>query len=262
MHSTILPTGGIQVFGPQNTTVADCDFQDVTSAVYEADPSKGLTVRNCRVNGWARIAFFLGGGDTIIGCTVVQTDPNLNGQQTSHGLYCHASNVLVQDCIFQNCRKYGAQIYSEEVGRVMDNVRFIHDSFLDCHDGGVTLDHSQMGAGDIHNAVIQDCTIRGTYGGSGLTIKNGDGITVKGCLIDGSPSYGLAIGVFAPYNVGFVVQNVTVTGCTIAHCQTGLITYPSNGGTLDNILIQGNTIASNSRNIDQQGSTSGIRILP
>lgn len=261
MHSTILPTGGIQIFGPQNTVVDNCDFESVTSAVYEADPSKGTIVRNCRINGWARICFFLGGGDQILNCTATQTDPNLNGQQTSHGLYCHASNVLVQDCTFSNCRKYGAQIYSEEVGRSIDNVRLIHDTFVNCHDGGITLDHSQMGAGDAHNITIQDCQIRGTYGGSGLMVKNADGLTVQGCTIDGSPSYGLAIGVFAPYNVGFKVQNVLVTGTTITHCAVGLETYPSNGGTLDNILVTGCQITGNSTNIHQEGSTAGIKIV-
>lgn len=265
MRSTILPSGGIQIYGPNNCVIDDCDFQDVMSAVFCAGPvgiSQGTQIKNCRVNGWARTALFLNGGEIVANCTLTQTDPDLNGQQTSHGIYSHASNVTIQDTVVSNSRKYGCQIYSEDSGHAMDNVSILRCQFLNCHDGGLTLDHSQMGAGDIHNCRIDSCVIKGTYGGSALQIKNGDGVAVNNCTIDGSPSYGLAIGVFAPYDTSFAVQNVTVTGCTIKNCQIGLETYPSNGGTLSNILIQGNTISGNSRDIQQEGSTAGIKILP
>jgi hypothetical protein len=255
-------TGGIQCYGPQGTIVDNCDFADVASAVYEADPSKGLVITNCRVNGWARICWFLGGNDTLTNCICTQTDPNLNGQATSHGVYCHASNCLIQNCSFYNCRKYGAQIYSEEIGRVMVNDRFINDQFIGCHDGGITLDHSQMGAGDASNILIDGCTIKGTYAGAGISIKNGDGVVVKNCLIDGSPSGGIQVGVFAPYDTLFSVANVMITGCTITHCATGLWTYPSNGGILTNVVAQGNKISGNTRDIDEMGSTAGVKILP
>jgi Pectate lyase superfamily protein len=258
-------TGGIMVYGPNGTVIDNVDFQDVTQAVFDAGPvgiSSGATINNCRVNSWARIGLFLNGGETVSGCTLTQNDPNVNGHATSHGIYSHASGITIKDTVVSGARKYGCQIYSEDLTHAMDNVTMLRDQFLGCHDGGVTLDHSQMGAGDIHNFLMDSCQMIGTLSGSGLTIKNGDGVTIKNCLIDGSPSYGIAIGPFAPYDSGFFVQNVSVTGCTVKHCVTGLTINPNTGGNLANIVVQGTTFASNTRDIDNQASALQAKILP
>jgi len=262
MRSTIQPSGGIQVFGPQNTVVDNVDFQDVTSAVFDAAPTAGTITRNCRINGWARVAFFCEKGAQVTHCTILQNDPNPAAGNTSHAFYIHgtASNVLVTDCEIAGVAKYAAQQYSESPNTITSGVQFRRLNIHDCQNG-IVFAHSQQGAGDIINSVIDSCTITNTTGGSAILIKDGDGVTVSNNVIDGCVSYGIGVGGWAPYESNFSLANVDIFGNTVRNCAVGLFGLASNGGTFSNVRFHGNTIAGNKQNLSLQ-SVLGLSYSP
>lgn len=274
MQSSILPTGGIQVFGPNDTVIQNCDFHDCMSAVFCAGTSsisKRTQVTSCRVQGWARVAFFLNGGETISNCQVIQTDPDRYGEKTSHGFYIHSGcdNVTIQDCNIVGARKYAAQWYGEQLGTTLTNSRMLRCTISDCANGLIVAS-SQPGAADVHGLVIDHCTISGIYAGSSIAIKQGDGITISNNTINGNTGssaghsgMGLYVGWWAPYdNVGGGpwVRNADIFGNTITGADRGFSSLASNGGHFSNISVHDNYFWGNNRNTDIDTSTAGAGV--
>jgi hypothetical protein len=274
MQSSILPTGGIQVFGPNDTSVDNCDFESVTSAVFCAGTStisKRTKVTNCRIKGWARVAFFLNGGETISNCQVVQTDPDLFGEKTSHGFYIHSGcdDVTIQDCLISGCRKYAAQWYGEQVGTTLTNCRMLRCTITGCANG-LILAQSQPGAADIHGLVIDHCSITGTYAGSSIAIKQGNGLTITNNVINGNTGasaghsgMGLYVGWWAPYdNVGSgpSVSNCEIAGNQITGADRGFSSLASNGGHFSNVSVHDNYFWGNRVNVDVDTSAAGAGV--
>jgi hypothetical protein len=238
---------GIQVYGPKGAVIQDCDFEGCGTAIFNAGTpgtTYGTRIENCRVNGWGTLAVFCNGGEQIVNCQFVQTDPNRHGERSSHGIYIHSGcdNVLVADTLIQNARKYGAQVYGQDVGTTTTNIVFRRVTMKDCANG-LTIQHSRPDAAVAKDVVIEDCSITGTYAGPALSVKQGDGIQILNNLIDGGTS-GLQLGLWAPYEPGFSIRNLRATGNVIRNCDRGIWGLASNGGTFSNVSVSGNTISN------------------
>lgn len=255
-------TGGIQIFGPQNTVVDNVDFADVTTAVYDAAPTSGTVTRNCRVNGWARICFFVEKNGQVTNCKLFQNDPNPAAAQTSHCFYVHgaASNVLIADNEVSGVAKYFLQEYSESPNTLTSGLQVRRCYVHDCQNG-VVLAHSQMGAGDIFNTVIDSCVFKNIVGGSAILIKDGNGVVVSNNTVDTCVSYGIGLGGWAPYEPNFSISNVDVFGNTVTRCSVGLFGLASNGGSFSNCRFHGNAVSGNRSDLSIQ-SVLGLSYSP
>lgn len=260
-------SGGIQIFGPNGAVIEGCNFRWCQFAVNVVAVSKGTIIRNNNVQGWGKVCFFLNGGERVTNNHCVQLDPDLFGEATSHGVYIHSGcdDVILTDCYFEGARKYGTQVYGEQLGTTTTNVQFIRCIWNKCANG-VILAHSQMGAADAKNILFQDCQILDTYLGSSLAIKNGMGVVVRGCKIIGNSGAShnhtgacCYTGNFAPYEPNFTVSDVLIENCTLSGGDKGLWFSAPNGGTLKNIVARNNQISGNRVNVDG-ASTPGVTV--
>jgi hypothetical protein len=238
---------GIELFGPKGTLISDCDFQGCGYPINNAGAvgtTHGTQIQNCRVNGWGSVAIFCNGGEQISGCQLIQDDPDRLGERSSHGMYIHsgASDVTVSDTLIQNARKYGIQIYGQDVGTVTARVEFHRVTIKDCA-YGFTISSFPVTAARAQNVVIDGCTFSGTYNGASVSLKNGDGVQVTNNLIEGS-YIGLALGRWDPYEPGGWISNLTATGNIIRNCETGIYALASAGGHFENVSVTGNTITN------------------
>jgi nitrous oxidase accessory protein NosD len=265
-------TGGIQVFGPNGTVIERVTFQDVTSAVYCAAPSKGTIVRDCSILGWGRICFFLNGGERIDRCQCVQTDPDRFGEKSSHGFYIHSGcdDAIIQDCRITGARKYAAQIYGEQVGTTTTNIVLRRLAIADCANG-IIIASSQPTAAVAKNCTIEECTITGIYAGSSLAIKQGDGLKIRNNTINGNTGaaaghsgMGCYVGWWAPYdNVppGPSVTNSEIAGNRITGCDRGFSSLASNGGHFSGVSVHDNYFWGNRLNVDVDSSAAGAGVI-
>ncbi len=251
-------SGGIaiQIFGPNGTIVRDCDFEGVGNAVFAAGTtaiSQGTRIERCRVKGWGSVAIFCNGGERVRQCQLVQDDPDLHGEQSSHGIYIHSGsrNVEIVDTLIENARKYAAQVYGEQVGTTTLGVRFTRVHVKNCANG-ITIQQSQPGAADAKDVVISDSVFEGVYDGPSLSIKQGDGILVANNMFD-TGDRGLQLGVWAPYEPNFTLTNLRALGNTIQHFRIGLWALASNGGKFKDVLLLGNTITNCQQAVDLSG---------
>jgi hypothetical protein len=252
--------GGILNFGSKGTVFEDCTFSSCSDPVYNAGASYGTVVQNCRVNGWGRVAIFCNGGERVTNCRLIQDDPDLMGERSSHGFYVHgnATDVQIVDTEIANCRKYACQVYSEAAGTTTKGVRLLRLKIRDSANG-IIFAHSAPGAGEIVDAMIDSCQISGVYAGSSLSLKDGDGIQILNNVIDGG-STGIQMGVWAPYEPGFSLVNVNVQGNIVKNAGYGIWTLPSAGGTFKNIQINGNHVTGNQQNYNITGP--GVVMVP
>jgi hypothetical protein len=254
----------IQLFGPKKTLIEECDFFGPGCAVFNAGvvgTTYGTRILNCRVHGWGSVAIFCNGGEQILNCQLVQDDPDLNGERSSHGFYIHSgcTDVLVQDTLIQNARKYAAQVYGEQVGTTTARIQFRRVTVKDCANG-LTIQQSQPSAARAQEVRIEGCTISGTYAGPALSVKQGDGIEILDNVIDGG-SVGLQLGVWAPYEPGFSIVGLRASGNVIKNCGTGIWALASNGGKFENVTVLGNRISRCLRSVNLSGAP-GVSYTP
>lgn len=239
---------GVFLFGPKGTVIHDCDFWGCGNAIYNGGTvgqTYGTVIDNCRVHGWGVCAVFINGGEQVTNSQFTQDDPDRMGEKSSHGFYIHSGShdVLLQDVTITNARKYGIQVYGEQMGTVTKDITLRRVTMQDCANGLIAA-HSRMGAADIQGLIVDDCTITGTYAGSGIALKNGDGIVVQNCAITqaGGQGAGIYCGVWAPYEPSMKLSNVQLLKNRIEGGQYGLLFLASNGGTFTNVVAQGNSI--------------------
>jgi hypothetical protein len=265
------PRGGFLNFGSKGTVIdrcllvgcsEPCDNAGVPNSTY------GTVFTNNRVRGWGRMAMFCNGGERVSGCQFIQDDPDLFGERSSHAFYIHGGvkDVEIADTEIANVRKYAVQIYSESIPSTTDNVRLLRLNIHDCANG-VIMAHGSANAGVLTSGLVEGCQITGIYAGSGIAVKNGNGVIIRNNVIDGNSGAqqgrsgsGCYLGVWAPYEVGFSLANVEVVGNTIHRCQTGIWTLPSNGGSFTNCAIVGNNVTGNVTNYNVTGP--GINFIP
>lgn len=263
--------GGVLVFGAQGTQFTDCLFTGCAEPILNAGvagSTYGTVVTNCRFFGWGRMAIFCNGGERVSNCRLIQDDPSLFGERSSHGFYVHGGcrDVEIADTEIANARKYALQVYSESEPSVTDNIRLLRLNIHDCANGIITA-HGNPTAGRLTNGLIEGCTIRGIYAGSSIAIKNGEGVIIRGNVIDGNTGAaagrsgsGCYLGVWAPYEPGFSLKDVQVVGNTIRNCDRGIWSLPSNGGTFTNCLVSGNMVSACRMAYDVSGT--GITWAP
>ena len=256
--------GGVLNFGSKGTVFEDCLFTGCAEPILDAGQpmtTANTVINRCRFNGWGRMAIFCNGGEQVTNCTLTQDDPNLYGERSSHGFYIHggASGVTVADTSISGARKYAIQQYSEAPGTTTTGVKLLRLTIRDCANG-IIYAHSQVGAGEIVDSVIDGCTISGTYAGSSIAIKDGTGVKITNNVIDGNSGAaaghsgaGVYCGVWAPYEPGFSLKDILVTGNTVKGCDRGAWTLPSNGGSFTNVQITGNNVSANRVNYDITG---------
>jgi hypothetical protein len=238
----------ILIHGPKDTLINDCDFQGSGYAVNNAgDPGTtyGTRVENCRVNGWGSVAIFCNGGEQVVGCQLIQDDPDRLGERSSHGMYIHsgASDVTVSDTLIQNARKYGAQIYGEKEGSTIPRVHFQRVTFKDCANG-ITMQNFPSWAARAKDILIRDCHFLGAYNGPALSIKQGDGVDVLNCQIDGGP-VGIALGRWEGADPRGWLSDVRITANTIRNCGIGIYAVRSDPDSFKgNVSVSGNTIVN------------------
>ncbi len=247
----------IEVFGSKGTLIQDCDFQGSGTGVQNSEGKTfGTRIENCRVNGWGSVAIFCNGGEQILNCQLVQDDSDKNGEQSSHGIYIHSAStdVLVQDTLIQNARKYATQVYGQDVGTTTERSTFRRVTVKDCANG-FTIQQSEVKAARAKGVLIEDCSITGTYAGPAVSVKQGDGIQIVKNLIDGG-SAGLQLGVWAPYEPGFWISHLQATGNVIRNCERGIWGLASNGGRFINVTLTGNQISNCKVPVDLGGAPS------
>jgi len=237
---------GIQVTYGLNSVIEDCDFQGCGNAAYSVAPSYGTRIENCRVSGWGTVGFGTAGGDQILNCKLEQDDPYLGldgNQRSSHGIYVHTGShdVLVQDTFISNARKTGCQIYGETPGETIQRITFRRVTFKDCF-GAFTIANYPGNASRAKDILLDECSFLGSYGGTSLLIKQGDGIEIRNCLIDTAP-IGLGLGNWAPSEPNWgLITNLVGSGNTIRNCGTGMFILGSNGGRFEKVDLSNNTI--------------------
>jgi parallel beta-helix repeat protein len=263
--------GGILNFGSKGTVFEDLLFRGCAEPILAAGvpgTTAGAIINRCRFLGWGRMCIFCNGGEQVTSCQLIQDDPNLFGERSSHGFYIHggASHVLVADTEISGARKYAIQVYSESEPSVTDDVQLLRLNIHDCANGIITA-HGNAQAGLLTHGLIEGCRIGGIYAGSSIALKNGHGLIVRNNTIDGNSGSqnghtgaGIYLGVWAPYEPGFDLIDVQVTGNTVRNVDRGVWALNSNGGTFQNCIVSGNLVSGNRMNYDITGS--GVTVLP
>lgn len=256
--------GGCLLFGCKGVSFTDCLFKGCAEPIVTAGPmgmTWGTAATRCRFNGWGRMCIFCSGGERIADCQLIQDDPNLFGERSSHGFYIHSgsSDVEVKDTEISGAKKYAIQLYGENDPNPIRDIRLLRLNIHDCANG-IIFAHGAATAGMVQGALIQGCTIKGVYAGSSLAIKNGTGVQILGNVIDGNSGTvnghtgaGCYLGVFAPYEMNYSLTDILVQGNVIKNCDRGIWTLPSNGGTFTNLQINGNQVSGCRTNYDITG---------
>jgi hypothetical protein len=256
--------GGVLNFGGKGVVFSDMLFRGCAEPVLDAGAvggTYGTLIDHVRIWGHGRMAIFCNGGERITNCQIVQDDPNLFGERSSHGCYVHggASDVLIADCEFANIRKYCIQAYSESGPSTTNNLQILRCVFRDSANGVITA-HGDVNAGVLTNSLIEGNTFQRIYAGSSLAIKNGSGLVIRNNVIDtntgsanGHTGFGLYLGWWAPYEQSFWLKDIQVTGNTVRNCEKGITTLPSNGGAFTNVQITGNNVSGNRKDYDITG---------
>ncbi len=245
----------IQIAGPQGTVVQDCDFVGVGNVVNDVRNTYGTQISNCRVKGWGEAAIFCNGGELVSNCQLVQDDPDLTGERSSHGFYIHsgAANVVIQDTTVRNCRKFAAQLYGEEENTTISNIRFLRCTFQNCADG-VTIKQGRAGAARARDILIEDCTFRGIYRGPALAIMGGDQIRIERNLIENGRNAGIALGRWAPREGWGSIRDARLIGNTIRNCGAGIYGLASHGGRFVNVSLTNNHVSHCKVDVDLTGA--------
>jgi parallel beta helix pectate lyase-like protein len=215
----------------------------------------GTRMTDLRGVGWGEMGFFCNGGEVIKSCHLVQTDPSLSGNQSSHGVYIHsgAKDVLIEDCHFENARKFGAQIWGQQPGTTCERVTFRRTTFKACR-SGVAIQQGELTANRAKQIRFENCLILGTYEGIALHLAQGDGITVTGCTLDGGRD-GLALGVWSPAQAGFSLTGVRASGNIIRNMgEFGIYALASNGGRFVDCIVGPNTLSLNRQDYERSNA--------
>lgn len=258
--------GGCLLFGCKGVSFTDCLFRGCAEPIVTAGAmgiTYGTAATNCRFLGWGRMCIFCSGGERIANCQLIQDDPNLFGERSSHGFYIHSgsSDVVVQDTEIAGARKYAIQLYGENDPNPITGVQLLRLNIHDC-ENGIILAHGAATAGIATNCVIQGCAISGIYGGQGIAVKNGQGIDVSSNVISNGIGAGISMGVWAPYEPNFSLSDVRVTGNTVRTCDRGIWALDSNGGTFTNCVVTGNLVNGLGNRKDYDITGAGIVWAP
>lgn len=250
--------------GALNTLIQHVTMNGVGQGVYSVNGANGTTHDTVTVNGWGGTAFGLWSGAVVKDCFAVQDDPGPGPGTSGHGIYLHAgsTNVTIDRTEIRNARDFGMQIYGETVGMIIGPTTIRDCIFRNCY-GAFCISNYPAEAARAQNTVIQRCRFLGTYGGNAVTIQQGDGLDFSDNVIDGSPNFGLCIGVWPPGYLNGVLRNMNFQRTTIRNCAYGLGAggTAANPGRFENCTVQGTVIQNCQRAEVRYDNTAGISFL-
>ncbi len=207
----------------KGAVVEACEFNWPGYGVYHtgvSGVSSGSKITGCKFNGWGAVAVFCNGGEQITNCQMLQLDTAINEERSSHGIYIHSgcADILVQDTLIKNARKYGCQLYGQDVGTFIDRVTFRRVTFEACN-YGLTLTPGAQAAGKARDVVIDACRFLSNQNGA-LSIKGGERVTVTAPEITGGKK-GMEIGVWGAWP-GTPISELSITDPKITGTTLGV----------------------------------------
>ena len=107
--------------------MTDCTFEGCGMATSDDGSTSGTTLLGCRIRDWGRNGVFINNGANISNTSFDQHDPNAADKVTSHAIYVHGSDDLIQGCSFSGVRYYAIQLYGVNGGAI-SNVRIVATS--------------------------------------------------------------------------------------------------------------------------------------
>lgn len=235
----------IQIYGPKGTVVEDCEFWGSGTAVFNAGAigqTEGTIMRRLRANGWGAVCIFCNGGDVVEDCQLLQDDPLERQENSSHGIYIHSgcNHVRVERVLIERARKYGIQLYGQDVNTTIENV-ILRDVTMRSCANGLTLQQSAPDRARVKNLLVERLVAEDIYGGPALSVKQGDGARFTDCKLSARAGVQdlacLQLGVWAPYEPGFSVTDMTFEGLTLQNGWRGIWVLASNGGTFRNVRV-------------------------
>ncbi|NUO71163.1 MAG: right-handed parallel beta-helix repeat-containing protein [Frateuria sp.] len=141
-----------------------------------------------------------------------------------------ASDITLQDVVCTNNRRQGMSLGP------CQRVRILNCTFSDTQgtkpQSGIDLE--PMGQGQVSDVLIQGCTMTGNKGCGVEIHRNVSGLVIRQCTIQDNSSYGI---------LAVDMDNLWVDGNTIASNGMNGITL---GGHTSDVKITGNTLSSNS----------------
>jgi hypothetical protein len=254
----------IQIFGPKGTIIQDCYFRSPARAVDCVGPvgsTYGTVIRRIQCDGWAINALFCNGGETITDVDLIQDDPDLRGERSSHGFYVHsgASNVTMDGIRISNARKYSGQCYGEDANSYTDNLVLRNITIKNCANG-LIISAAQLSAARPRNLLIDGVLAENVYDSSGaIVVHTVDGGTIKNITVRGvTRGTGIKLGDWPPYLPGMNLKDLVVNNVTVTGAAKGAVwVHGVNGGTFSGVVLSGI-----SGTVIREGNTSGVTVIP
>jgi hypothetical protein len=247
----------IRISGAVGTLIRDCVFQGSGIAVRDAGiaatPSN-THLSQCQVEGWGDAGFILSSGDRVERCALTQDDPLWQQGRSGNALRIAAGSVDVQvsDTTIANTRAAAVAIEGSGTGAASSNIQLRGLTVQDCF-AGVALASGSSATTVTNQVVVEGCSILRTYGGPGLSVKQGEGIDLHGNEIDGGPM-GLELGNWGPAEAPGAITDLQVVDNTVRGCDYGITARASHGGTLARVTLTGNSLVDCHVPLDLSGA--------
>jgi hypothetical protein len=248
----------------KDALVKDCEFVGSGEPILCLGTTFGTKIQNCKATGWGEVGVFCNGGEQITGANLwVQDDPDLYGERSSHGLYIHsgAKDILVQDMLIQNARKFTAQLYGESDNTTIERITFRNCRFIDNQEG-VTLQSGGPGKARSMDVLIEDCLFENTYRYPSMWLKHGDRVTVRRCTFRGSKHTAIALGRFNGWDSPdwAILRDLLIENCTIDSCNSSLyVENISSRGKFINCRVTGLKIVNSPQPVFN-GDRTGVTV--
>jgi nitrous oxidase accessory protein NosD len=200
------------------------------------------------------VGFFLNDFEQVRDCSLIQDDPDVDGERSSHGMYIHsgARSVIVSNCLIENVRKYAIQLYGQELDSTLDGVKLLGNTIRNCHDGVIVTAFSEGPL--FRNISIEDNQIEDIEG-IAIRVRKGDQVSIRRNTINRCAD-GVVLADWQPGLQGYFLKGVNVENNTISHCHGAIWVIANNGEPVHEAVINNNTITDCGLTLSVQGVSS------
>jgi uncharacterized protein YkwD len=239
------------------TVIRDCVFRGSGIAVRDdgatAVPSN-TRLSQCQVQGWGDAGFILTSGDRVERCSLAQNDPLWQQGRSGNALRIVAGSVDVQvtDSTITGTRAAAVEIEGSSAGAITSNIQLRGLTVQDCF-AGIALTSGSSATAVSRQVVVEGCSILRTYGGPGLSVKQGEGIDIHGNEIDGGP-IGLELGNWGSAERPGAIVDLQAVDNTFQGCDYGITARVSRGGSLTRVTLSGNSLVDCHVPLDLSGA--------
>jgi hypothetical protein len=239
------------------TVIRDCVFQGSGIAVRDdgtsTAPSNTL-LSQCEVQGWGDAGFVMTSGDRVERCSLAQNDPLWQQGRSGNALRIVAGSVDVQvtDSTITGTRAAAVEIEGSEAGAITSNLQLRGLTVQDCF-AGIAFTSGSSATAVNRQVVVEGCSILRTYGGPGLSVKQGEGIDINGNEIVGGP-IGLELGNWGPAERPGAIVDLQAVDNTFRGCDYGITARASHGGSLTRVTLTGNSLVDCHVPLDLSGA--------